>query len=156
VSVALGDHLGDQHGVGSLGPGAIDEVGHGDLRAEVDDLQLAVVLQPLLPREPLDVEDRVDADRVCVRADAGADDDQAPAQAALDRSVHLLRGEQGVVTLDDLDLAGVDQVVDPSVHDEEREVGPHRLRVHHHGGIDAHLAGQLGGRALGDLPVLPQ
>jgi hypothetical protein len=46
------------------------------------DRHLAVVLQPLLPREPLDVEDRVDPHGVGVGADAGTDDDELAAQAA--------------------------------------------------------------------------
>ena len=71
--------------------------GHGDLGAEVHDLQLAVVLQALLPREPLDVQDRVDADRVGVGADAAADHDEASAQRGLHRRVHLLGRQQRVV-----------------------------------------------------------
>ena len=82
VRVALGDHLGDQDRVGLLLAGPLDELGHGDLGAEVHHLDLAVVLQALLPREALDVEDRVDADGVRVGADAGADDDEPAAQAA--------------------------------------------------------------------------
>ena len=89
-----------------LGPRPLDQLGHRDLGAEVHDLDLAVVLEPLLPREALDVEDRVDADRVRVGADAGADDDQPAAQRALDRGVDLLGGQQRVVALDHLDLLG--------------------------------------------------
>ena len=154
VGVALGDDLGDQDGVGLLLAGALDELGHGDLGAEVHDLELAVVLQALLAREPLDVEDRVDADRVGVGADAAADDDQAAPQRALDRGVGLLGRQQRVVALDDLDGAGVDQVVHAAVDDEEGEALPHRLGVHDQGRVHAHLVGELDGRALGDLGVL--
>ena len=73
VGVALGDDLGDEDGVGLLRAGPRDELGDEHLRAEVHDLDLAVVLQALLAREALDVEDRVDADGVRVGADAGAD-----------------------------------------------------------------------------------
>ena len=84
VGVALGDDLGDEHGVGLLRAGPVHELRDGDLGAEVHDLDLAVVLQALLPREPLDVEDRVDAHRVRVGADAGADHDQSAAHRSLD------------------------------------------------------------------------
>ena len=85
VGVPLGDDLGDQDSVGALRPGLLDQLRHQHLGAEVHHLDLAVVLQPLLPREPLDVQDRVDADGVGVGADAGADHDQLAAQSRLDR-----------------------------------------------------------------------
>ena len=154
VGVALGDDLRDEDGVGLLLAGGLDELRHGDLGAEVHDLELAVVLQALLPREALDVEDRVDADRVRVGADAAADHDQAPAHRALDRGVGLLGRQQRVVALDDLDGAGVDEVVDPAVDDEEGEALPHRLGVHDQRGVHAHLVGELHRGALGDLGVL--
>ena len=81
----------------------LDELGHGDLGAEVDHPQLAVVLQPLLPREALDVEDGVNAHRVRVGADAAPDDDHPTPHRPLDRGVDLLGGQQLVVTLDHLD-----------------------------------------------------
>ena len=154
VGVALGDDLGHEDGVGLLLAGALDELGHGDLGAEVHDLELAVVLQALLPREPLDVEDRVDADRVGVGADAATDDDQAAPERALDRGVGLLGRQQRVVALDDLDGARVDEVVHAAVDDEEGEALPHRLGVRDEGGVHAHLVGELDRRALGDLGVL--
>jgi hypothetical protein len=153
VGVALGDHLGDQHRVRLLRDRPLDQLGHGHLGAEVHHLELPVVLQALLPREALDVEDGVDADGVCVGADAAADHHQTPPHRALDGRVGLLRGEQRVVTFDDLDGAGVDEVVDPPVDDEEGEALPHRLGVHHQGGVHAHLVGELGGGALRDLGV---
>jgi hypothetical protein len=85
VGVALGHDLGDEDGVRPLVDGALDELRDGDLGTEVHDLDLAVVLQALLPREPFDVEDRVDPDGVRVRPDAGADDDELAPQPALDR-----------------------------------------------------------------------
>ncbi len=154
VGVALGDDLGDQHGVGLLLARGLDELGHRDLGTEVHDLELAVVLQALLAREALDVEDRVDADGVRIGADAAADHDQAPAQRSLDRGVGLLGREERVVPLDDLDGAGVDEVVDPPVDDEEGEALPHRLGVHDQRGIHAHLVGELHRGTLGHLGVL--
>ena len=153
VCVALGHDLGDEHGVGLLGTGPLDQLGHRDLGAEVHDLELAVVLEALLPREPLDVEDRVDADRVGVGADAAADHDEAATQRPLHRRVDLLGREQRVVALDHLDLAGVDQVVDPAVDHEEREVRAHRLGVRDQRRVHAHLVGELDGGTLGDLGV---
>lgn len=52
VSVLLGDDLADQDGVGVGGAGLGDEFGHEDLGAEIDDGDLGVVLQTLLPRDP--------------------------------------------------------------------------------------------------------
>jgi hypothetical protein len=83
VGVLLGDDLADENGIG-LGRASLgDQVGDEHLSPQVDDGDLGVVLQPLLPREALDVEDRVDPDRVSVGADAGADDDQPAAQPRL-------------------------------------------------------------------------
>ncbi len=153
VGVALGDHLRDQHGVGPLLLRPGDQLRHRDLGPEVHHPQLAVVLQPLLPREPLDVEDRVDPDGVRVGPDAGADDDEAALQRLLDRRVRLLRGQQREVALDDLDLVGVDQVVGPAVHDEEREARPHRSGVRDQHRVQTHPLGELRGRPLRDLGV---
>jgi hypothetical protein len=154
VGVALGDHLRDEHGVGLLLAGGLDQLRDGHLGAEVHDLELAVVLQALLPREPLDVEDRVDADGVGVGADAAAHDHQAAPQRTLDGRVGLLGRQQRVVALDHLDGARVDQVVDPAVDDEEREPLPHRLGVRDQRRVHPHLVGELEGRPLGDLGVL--
>ena len=63
--------------------------------------------------------------------------------AGLDRGVDLLGRQQRVVALDHLDLAGVDEVVDPAVDHEEREVRAHRLAVHDQRRVHAHLVGQL-------------
>ena len=79
-----------------------------------------------------------------------ADDDQPAAQRALDRGVDLLGRQQRVVALDDLDRVGVDEVVDPAVDDEEREVRAHRLGVHDQRRVHAHLVGELQRGALGD------
>ena len=108
VGVLLGDDLADQDRVGLLGLGASDEVGHEDLGAEVDDLDLGVVLQALLPREALDVEDRVDADGVRIGADAGPHDDEPALERVPDPGVDLLGAEQRELPLDDLDLSQVD------------------------------------------------
>ena len=90
-----------------------DQVGHGDLGAQVDHPQLPVVLQALLPREALDVEDRVDADGVRVGADAGADHDELAPQPLPHRGVDLLGGQQRVVPLDHRHRGQVDEVAAP-------------------------------------------
>ena len=82
-----------------------------------------------------------------------AHDGQPAAQPALDRGVDLLRGQQRVVALDHLHLRDVDEVVDPAVDHEEREVRAHRLGVHDQRRVDAHLVGELRRRALGALGV---
>jgi hypothetical protein len=79
---------------------------------------------------------------------------QAPTTVSrLDGGVDLLGRQQRVVALDDDDLAGVDDVVDPAVDDEEGEVGAHGLGVHEQRGVHAHLVGQLDRGALRDLGV---
>jgi hypothetical protein len=153
VCVTLGDHLRDEHGVGLLLDGVGHEVRHRDLRAEVHHLQLAVVLQTLLPGESLDVEDRVDADGVGVGPDAAAHHDQPTVQGRLHEAVDLLRRQQGIVALDDLDRRGIDQVVHPAVDDEEGEVRPHRPGMHDQRRIESHLPRELRRRPLGQLGV---
>ena len=44
-------------------------------------------------------------------------------------------------------------MVDRAVDDEEREVGPHRLGVHEHRRVHAHLARELQRGAFGALVV---
>ena len=153
MSIALRDDLGDQHGVGTLSLRSRDQGRHGDLGPEVDDLQLAVVLKAFLPRKPLDVQDRVDSDRVGISADAGSDHDQPPPQGLLDRVVDLVRGEQWVVPLDDLDSREVDQVTDPAIDHEEREALPHRMGMGDQRGLDPHLLRQLQGSPICGLGV---
>ena len=89
MGILLGDDLADEDGIGALGSGALDEIGHEHLGTEIDHLDLPVVLEPLLAGEALDVEDRVDADRVRVRADAGADNDEFAPQPSLDLLVDV-------------------------------------------------------------------
>jgi len=95
VGVLLGDHLADEDGVRLLGASPRHELRYEHLRAEVDHPDLPVVFQALLPREPLDVEDRVDADGVRVGADARPDDDELAPQGLLEGEVDLLRAERG-------------------------------------------------------------
>jgi len=152
VRVALGDDLADQHRVGVLGGRPGHQVRHADLRPHVNHPDLPVVLQALLPRVSLDVEDRVDADRVRVGADAGADHDQLPAQRRADPQVHLGGRQDRELPFGHCHGRQVDQVTDPAVDDEEGEVGPHPLGVHHHRGVQAHLGRQLQGSAFGPGP----
>jgi hypothetical protein len=86
---------------------------------------------------------------VRVGAHGRADDDQLAAQRAADLQVGLLGRQQRVLALDDLDGRHVDEVADPPVDDEEGEVRPHRLGVHDHRGVEAHLVRELQCRALG-------
>jgi hypothetical protein len=158
VRVALGHHLADQHRIGALRGGRGHQAGHLDLSAQVDHPDLPVVLQAFLPRVPLDVQDRVDAHGVRVGADAGADHDQLAAERGADAPADLGRGQQRVLPLGHGDLGQVDQVADPAVDDEEREVRSHALGVHDHGRVQPHLGRQLergaiGQGALGRAPV---
>ena len=93
VRVALGDDLADQHRVRVLGHRAGYQVGHVHLGAEVHHPHLPVVLQALLACVPLDVEDRVDPDRVRVGADAGPEHHHLPAEAGPDAQVDLGGGQ---------------------------------------------------------------
>ncbi len=153
VGVALGDDLADEDGVGLLGRRPFDELGHEDLRTEVDDPDLPVVLEALLASEALDVEDRIDPHGVGVRADARAHDDELAPEPAADREVDLLGGERRVLALDHVHRGHVDEVPDAAVDDEEGEVRPHRLRMHEHRRVHAHLRGELHCRPLGALVV---
>ncbi len=152
VRVALGHHLADQHRIGVLGRRPGHQVGHADLRPHVHHPDLPVVLQALLPRVPLDVEDRVDADRMRVGADAGADHDQLAAKRRADPQVHLGGGQHRELPFGHGNSRQIDNVADPAVHNEEGEVGPHPLGVHHHRGVQAHLARELQGSAFGPGP----
>ena len=134
VRILLRDHLADQHRIGTLGAGPRHQIIDVDLRAEVDDSKLAVLLEPLLPCETLDVEDRVDPDRVRVGADARADHDELAAQPGAHEQVDVLRGEQRMVALAHGHRVEVDEMVHPAVDDEEGEPWPHRLDVHDHRG----------------------
>ena len=77
----------DQHRVSPRRPRAFDQIRHAHLGTEVDHRELAVVLETFLPGDALEVEDRVDADRVGIGPDARADDGYPLAQP--DRIVAL-------------------------------------------------------------------
>ena len=153
VGVLLGDDLRDQHGIRSDLARRVDQFGHEHLGAEVVHRHLAVVLQPLLPREPLDVEDRVDPHRVGVGADARTDDDELAAQPLADLGVGVAGGQQRELPLVDDDVAHVDEVGDRPVDDEEREVRAHRLGVHEQRRLEPHLGRELERGTLGTLVV---
>jgi hypothetical protein len=108
MGVALGDDLAHEHRVGGLGQRAAYELVGVHLGAEVDDPDLPVGLEALLPREPLDVEDGVQADGVRVRADGRADDHQSSVESRPDLEIHLFRREQRELALDDDDLVEID------------------------------------------------
>src|SRR3954452_18841689 len=57
VRLALGDHLRHQDRIRLLRLRPAYQFGYGDLSTEIHHLELAVVLQALLPREALDVQD---------------------------------------------------------------------------------------------------
>ena len=153
VGVALGDHLADQHGVGVLSLGAGHQVRHADLGAHVHDPDLPVVLKPLLPRVSLHVEDRVDAHGVRVGADARTDHHELAAERRTDPQVHLRRREHGELPLGHGHGRQVDNVADPPVDDEEREVRPHPLGMHDHRRVQPHLGRELQRGAFGPGPL---
>src|SRR5262249_25284559 len=84
--------------------------------------------------------------------DAGAHHDELAPQQLPHREVHFLGGQQRVLPLDDVHCGQVDQVPHPPVHHEERERRPHRLAVHHHRRVHAHLVRQLQRRPVPPRP----
>ena len=66
-----------------------------------------------------------------------------------DDEIDRLSRQQRIFPLSDFDRREVNEVAHPAVHDEEREVGPHRFAVHDHRGVEAHLVRQLLGGAFG-------
>jgi hypothetical protein len=83
---------------------------------------------------------------------------QPPTTTSLRRSdlqhgVDLGGAAQRVFAFHDGDRVQVDHVGHRAVDDEEREVRADRVGVHDHGGVDAHLVGQLQRGAVRAGPV---